>query len=177
LVDPADGEKLDSAKASGVSNPFSSPSFTDVLVDSQPESLGLAKPVLIHVQTFDGFTYDVSVGQKTNNSYALTLKVAADLPRERTPGKDEKPEDKEKLDKEFKEKQKTLQEKLDREKALESRVFLVDSWAVDSLLKERSNLLVDAKNDSKAPGQTEMQEEDSSSTEEPPAPDTETEAP
>ncbi len=42
----------------------------------------------------------------------MVVAVTAQIPKERTPGKDEKPEDKAKLDKEFKEKQKKLEDKL-----------------------------------------------------------------
>jgi hypothetical protein len=69
--------------------------------------------------------------------------------KERTPGKDEKPEDKEKLDKEFKEQQKKLEEKLAQEKGLAKWTYLVSSWTVDSLLKDRAQLLVDKKEELK----------------------------
>ena len=71
----------------------------------------------------------------------LMLTVTAQIPKERTPGKDEKPEDKARLDKEFKDKQKKLEDKLAQDKTYEKRVYLVSSWTVDSLLKDRSQLL------------------------------------
>ena len=70
-------------------------------------------------------------------------------PEERTPGKDEKPEDKEKLDKEFKEKQKKLEEKLAQEKAYEKWTYLVSSWTLEPLLKERSQFMVEKKEEKK----------------------------
>jgi hypothetical protein len=75
--------------------------------------------------------------------------VAAQLPKERTPGKDEKPEDKDKLDKEFKEQQKKLQEKLAQEQAFQNWTYLVSSWTLDPLLKNRSQLLVEKKEEPK----------------------------
>ena len=75
--------------------------------------------------------------------------MTAQIPKERTPGKDEKPEDKARLDKEFKEKQKKLEEKLAQEKAYEKWVYLVSNWTVDSLLKERAQLLVEKKEEPK----------------------------
>jgi hypothetical protein len=107
----------------------------------------------VTIETFDNFAYTVKVGQKTNDVYALSVAVTADLPKERPPGKDEKAEDKEKLDKEFKEKQKKLEEKLAQEKLYENWVYLVSSWTVDPLLKERSQLMVEKK-DEKKPGTT-----------------------
>jgi len=145
LTDAKPEEKLDSSKTSSVSNPLSSPGFVDVLTSGG----GLDKPTTIAIETFDGFNYAVKVGEKTNDNYHLTMAVSADLPKERTPGKDEKPEDKEKLDKEFKEKQKKLEEKLAQEKAFEKWAYVVSSWTVDSLLKERSQLLVEKKDESK----------------------------
>jgi hypothetical protein len=158
LADPKPSEQLDASKASSVSNPLSSPSFNDVDVKSTPEQLGLDKPTVVTLETFDDFTYTLKVGLKTNDNYALALNVTAQLPKERTPGKDEKPEDKTKLDKEFKDKQQKLEEKLNQEKSLEKWVYLVSTWTLDPLLKERSQLLVEKKEepkkDDKAPATT-----------------------
>ena len=79
----------------------------------------------------------------------LALNVAAQIPKERTPGKDEKPEDKTKLDKEFKDKTQKLEEKLNQEKPCEKWVYLVSSWTLDPLLKDRSQLLVEKKEEPK----------------------------
>jgi len=74
------------------------------------------------------------------------------LPKERTPGKDEKPEEKEKLDKEFKEQQAKLAEKLKQEKNFEKWTYLVSTWTLEPLLKDRSQLLVEKKPEPK-PGE------------------------
>jgi hypothetical protein len=149
LADAKPEEKLDSAKASGVSNPLSSPSFVDVMIGAAPEQSGLDKPTLIALETFDHFSYAVKVGTKTNDNYPFTMTVTATISKERAPGKDEKTEDKEKLDKEFTEKQKKLEEKLTQEKAFEKWTYLVSGWTVDSLLKERSQLLAEKKDEQK----------------------------
>jgi len=149
LADAKPGEQLDSSKTSSVSNPLSSPSFNDVDTKSAPGQLGLDKPTVVTLGTFDDFTYTLKIGQKTNDNFPLALTVAANLPKERTPGKDEKPEDKTRLDKEFKDKQQKLEEKLNQEKACEKWVYLVSSWTVDPLLKERSQLLVEKKEEPK----------------------------
>ena len=147
LADANPTEQLDSAKASSAAGPLNSPSFNDVASGTKPEELD--KPTVATVDTFDNFTYTLKVGQKTNDNFPLAISVAADIPKERTPGKDEKPEDKAKLDKEFKEKQKKLEEKLGQEKGFEKWVYLVSSWTVDPLLKERSQLLVEKKEEPK----------------------------
>lgn len=149
LADAKPEENVDSSKISGVTSPFSSPSFNDVQTKSDSAELGLEKPTLVTVDTFDGFTYSVKVGQKTNDAYTLTLSVTADLPKERAPAKDEKAEDKDKLDKEFKEKRSKLEEKLAQEKSYGNWVYLVSSWTVDPVLKERSQLMVEKKEDQK----------------------------
>ena len=108
------------------------------------------QPIVARLETFDGFTYTVKIGNKTNDdNYYLNASVAADLPKDRTAGKDEKPEDKEKLDKEFKEKVSKLEEKLKQEKAYAKWTYLVSKWTVDPLLKERKDLLLEKKEETK----------------------------
>ena len=171
LVDATPEEKVDSSKVSGVSNPFSSPSFNDVRASSAVAELGLDKPILVTIDTFENFTYTVKVGQKTNDVYAMMISVAADLAKERTPGKDEKAEDKDKLDKEFKEKQKKLEEKLAQEKPCENWVYLVSSWTVDPVLKERAQLMIDKKDDKKAGAADAAIPSPADAPDEPPVPD------
>jgi len=149
LADAKPSEQLDASKASNVANPLSSPSFVDVVTKSKPEELGLDKPTVATIDTFDNFTYTIKLGQKTNDNFPLTVAVAAQLPKERTLGKDEKPEDKDKLDKDFKEQQKKLEEKLAQEKSFEKWIYLVSNWTVDPLVKERSQLLVEKKEEPK----------------------------
>ncbi len=150
LADAKAEEKLDSSKTSSFSYALSSPSFSDVLPgDTKPEQAGLDKPTVVTLDTFDDFTYTIKVGQKTNDNLPLVVVVTAQIPKERTPGKDEKPEDKARLDKEFKEKQKKLEDKLSQEKSYEKWVYLVSNWTVDSLLKERAQLLVEKKEEPK----------------------------
>ena len=139
------GEELDSAKASGVANPFSAPSFHDVAIGVTPEQAGLDKPNLVVIETLDGFTYTIKVGAKTGENHHLTVNVTANFPKERTPGKDEKPEDKAKLDKDFADNQKKLEEKLATEKAFEAWTYLVPAWQIDPIVKDRSQLLIEKK--------------------------------
>lgn len=164
LKDAKPEDNLDNSKTSSATSGLGYPSFNDVLAkDTDPVSVALDKPTVAAIQTFDGFTYTLKIGAKTNDSYHLTLAVSADLPKERTPGKDEKPEDKDKLDKEFKEKNTKLSEKLEQEKKLEGWVYRVSSWTFDSLLKGRGELMAEKKEEPK-PGdaaKTDPAEEDS----------------
>jgi len=103
LADAKGDEKLDNAKASGVSNPFSAPTFDDVVsTNAKPSDYGLDKPMVVTVETFDDFTYTVNVGVKTGENYPIHMTVTANFPKERAPAKDEKPDEKDKADKAWK---------------------------------------------------------------------------
>ncbi len=151
LADTKEGEALDTSKASGVGYAFSSPSFSDVLSpEAKSEETGLDIPLVAQLETFEDFVYTVKIGKKTgDDNYHLKMSVAANLPKERTPGKDEKPEDKEKLDKEFTDKVQRLEEKLKQEKAYEKWTYLVGKWTVDPVLKERKDFLAEKKEEAK----------------------------
>ena len=140
------GEVLDSNKVSSLAGTLSYASFVDVASNTAPAVTGLDKPMALTLATFDHFTYDLKAGGKTpeDNLY-LTVAVAAEIPTNRAAGRDEKPEDKQKLDKEFQDKTKELKDKLAKEKAFGQWVYLVTSSEVEPLLRDRSQLLVDKK--------------------------------
>ncbi len=150
LADAKAEEKLDATKVSGVTAPFASPSLNDVALSSaKPADYGLDQPTTVAVETFDDFAYTVTVGKKVGEDYALTVAVVANFPKERTPGKDEKPEDKDKADKAFKDRQKTLEDKLKEAKNFEQWIYLVPSWSVDPVLKNRKDLFEEKKDETK----------------------------
>ena len=150
LADAKPDENLDESKVSGVTSPFSSPSFNDVLTgDAKPEVSGLTNVTLVTVETFDGFTYTAKLGQKHGDDIPLVLTVSANLVSSRVAAKDEKLEDKTKLDKEFADQQKKLVEKLASETRLTNWIYFVPGYTVDSLLKSRSQLLAEVKKDEK----------------------------
>lgn len=154
LSDAKPGEQLDNSKGSSAVNPLGSPSFNDVMADGKPEQVGLDKPTVVTVNTFEGFNYTLKLGAKTNDNYALTMAVAFQPKAERSPGKDEKPEDKARLDKEFKDAQKKLEEKATKESTFQKWVYLVPQWTFDALLKDRSQLMVEKKEEPKSDGAT-----------------------
>lgn len=146
LADAGPDEKADPTKVSGVTSPFASASFNDVFPgNTQPEISGLTNVTTMTVETFDGFAYTFKIGQKQSESYPVTLSVAAVLPTERTAGEDAKPDDKTKLDKEFKDRQKNLTDKLAREKQFANWIYRLPGYAVDSTLKRRDQLLTESK--------------------------------
>jgi len=152
LADAKTGEQLDIAKISWVNNALSSPSFSDVATNSTLEQTGLNKPVLATIETTDGFKYEIKAGNKVSpekEDYYFQMAVNGQFVKERTPGKDEKPEDKTKLDKEFQDKVKKLEEKLKTEKAYEKWTYVVSKWTIDPLFKERKDLLAEKKEEPK----------------------------
>jgi hypothetical protein len=172
LADAKPDEKLDSSKTSSFSYALNSPTFNDVLLaDTKPEQSGLDKPTVITLDTFDNFAYTIKLGQKTNDNLPMAVAVTAQIPKERTPGKDEKPEDKARLDKEFKDQQKKLDDKLSQEKSFQKWVYLVSNWTFDSLLKDRAQLLAEKKEEPKK--DEKPAGADASKKEQPPAPPTE----
>jgi hypothetical protein len=152
LANATDTEKADQAKISQVASAFAYPAFTDVLnPDAKPADTGLDKPITATIGTFDGFTYVLKIGKETGGNQPVIVAVSAQFAKERTPAKDEKPEDKTKLDDEFKAKLKRFEEKLAAEKKFEGRAFLIAKTSIDSLVKDRAALLEEKKPDA-APG-------------------------
>jgi hypothetical protein len=153
LVDAKAGEAADASKTSGLNFLLGSASFNDVIADAKPEVTGLDKPVTATIETLDGFTYVLKIGKPAGDAdsgnHAVQLTVNANLPKERTPGQDEKPEDKKKLDDEFAAKQKPLQEKLASEKKFENWVYTMPKWNLETLLKERKDFLAEKKEEPK----------------------------
>jgi hypothetical protein len=94
------------------------------------------------IETFDNLTYNVLIGKGTNDdAYAIRVTLSGEPPKARTPGKDEKKEDQEKLDKEFKDKLDKLTTRLKREKSFEKWTFQVSKYTIDVFLKNRSEFI------------------------------------
>jgi hypothetical protein len=138
LADARAGEKLDSSKTGSVTSPLSSPSFNDVAPRAPAAAAG---QTTLTIETFDGFAYAADIGTKKDDNYPVSFAITANLPAARTPGKDEKADDKAKFDKDFQAHQKTLTGKLAKEQALTNWVFQVPSYSLDEILKTRSQLL------------------------------------
>ncbi|HWD91841.1 MAG TPA: DUF4340 domain-containing protein [Verrucomicrobiae bacterium] len=148
LADARSGEELDSSKSSGVTSPFSSASFTDVLPQSKADQLGTNKPTILKIETFDDFNYAFNIGAKTNDDYLVTLSITANFPP-RPVGVNEKPEDKPKIDKIYNDAQQKLKDKFKQEQSFENWTYLMPGWEVDPLLKPRSELLAEKKEEPK----------------------------
>jgi hypothetical protein len=157
MNDVKEGENFDSSKASTLNYALSSPNFDDVASpEAKPEETGLGSPTVAKIETFDGFNYTVTIGSNTNEeNLFLKVAVAGDFARERKPGENEKPEDKEKLDKEFKDKTTKLEEKLKNEQRFEKWTYIVSKYSVDALLKPRTDFFAEKKEEVKDEGQAE----------------------
>jgi len=148
------GEEADKIKLAAVGSALSYPTFVDVISKNKTNDTGLDKPIKLVVETFDGFTYNLSIGNKTqDDNYYLAFNVNANLPKERTPEKDEKPEDKAKKDKEFQDNLKKLKDKFEKEKKFENWNYLVTKWTIETVLKTRKELLVEKKDENNQPNE------------------------
>ncbi len=135
-------EQTNPSAAVSATNALYSLAFVDVAADVKPEQLD--KPTVITAETFDGWSYTLQVAPKPGDETQvyLTLAVTGEASRsERTPVKDEKPEDKEKRDKEHEERFKRLEAQLAREKSFAGRVFVVDRKLLAPLLRERARFI------------------------------------
>lgn len=146
LADAKPGEETDNAKVSSVASHLAAASFTDVLAPDAPVTeTGLDKPSSVRIETFDNFVYEWRIGKLTGENYPVLVSVKAELPKERTPAADEKPEDKARLDQDFQTKQKPLADKLAAEQKLQARPYLIPKSTIDQLLKDRASLLAEKK--------------------------------
>ncbi len=142
-------EQVDTNKLSALGSPLSSPTFSDVVADPKADKLGLEKPATLVLETFDGFIYTAKAGTASGDNYPFQISAAGNFPKARTPAKDEKPEDKDKLDKEFADAQKKLADKLAADAKFGKWTYLVSKYTLDSVLKSRADLMVEKKEESK----------------------------
>jgi len=154
----AAGEGLDTGAVSPIKNAFSSLSFKDVSPGAKPEETGLGKADQFLIKTFDGFDYHISLGKAGGEGDVyLTMKVKGTFPTEFTPSgksddteiegeteEDKKKRMQEELElekKNFEAEIERRQKKLEKEKTLENKVFVLDNWTVESLIKTRADFI------------------------------------
>lgn len=153
LVEATATETLDKNKLFSFNSLLSGPSFNDLILNPDLAKLGLDQPTQALIKTASGLTYALKVGKPEGENYPVQVTVTGTLVRERTPAADEKPEDKERLDKEFKEKLAKLEQKLKTEEGFGKWTFTVSKWTIDPVLKKRSELMAEPK-PAAAPGET-----------------------
>ena len=137
----ADGTgQLDASAAAAAVNALSSLAFSDLALDVKAENFD--KPRTFVAETFDNLTYAIKLAKKPDGGdYYLSVAVSGEPPRERTPEAGEKAADKERLDKQFDDSQKRLDERLKLERSLAAWTYVVAGKALEPLLKNRSQLV------------------------------------
>ena len=140
------GGNPDLQKAQDAVGALQGMNLVDVVADPASAAAGLERPMVIKARTLDGTAYTLRVGSKTaDNRYFISISVGGELAVARTAGKGETVEEKEKQDKAYAENRARLEEKLVREKKFERWTYLVARTAVEPLLRERAQLLVEKK--------------------------------
>jgi hypothetical protein len=142
LAAAREGEALDQNKLGSFGQPLQSPTFNDVLTgDAANLSTNATR---ITLGTEDHFTYTLTLGEpNTDGEFPMQLAVAANLPEKRVPAKDEKPEDKLRLDTEWQNQQQQLKTRLALHQTFsgEHWTFLVPGDTLSGLLKKRGELM------------------------------------
>ncbi|MEO5863382.1 MAG: DUF4340 domain-containing protein [Burkholderiales bacterium] len=147
LADAQSNDKFDSTRGTSAVNAISMMSFNDVVASSASLDTGMDKPRIVVAETFDGLTYTFRVGKEASddNQY-VGVTVSGEPVKERVAVPVEKPEDKKRLDKEFKERLAKLETRLKFEKTLSSWTYVTPKWRLDPLLKNREGLMMDKQN-------------------------------
>jgi hypothetical protein len=141
LAEARAGEVLDNGKTSSFGWALGNPTFNDVSTLADSRKPGFEKPVVISLQTFEDFGYTLKVGAPQDDVLPLVLSVTASYPKSRPTAADEKPEDKDRLDREFAANLQRLDDKLAAERRFESWTYLISTGTLDALLKPRGELL------------------------------------
>ncbi len=141
-VNPPEGKEFDKSKASSIESTFRYFSFNDIS-KGKLESKGS-----LTIETFDNFKYILSLGEKDSKKY-LSVQLSANFENKRVAVKDEKKEDAEKLDKEFADNLKKLNDKLLKEQKLEGWLFEINSSTYNDLMKKSSDFFKEIKKEEK----------------------------
>ena len=100
------------------------------------------KPRTLVAETYDNLVYTIKIARKPgSDDYYLSVAVSGEPPRTRTPEKNEKPADKERLDKQFDDALKRLDERLKLEKGLAAWTYVVPAKTLEPLIKARGDLV------------------------------------
>ena len=156
LADGAPGETLESEASDSFKNLMGFARFQDVVPADEVETRTADSPAprIATVETFEGFTYTFNIApakpaETTDDDEGmppapddqiLTFTVEATLPTERKTGDDETEESAAELDAAFEERLATLTTRLEKEKALAGRTYLVTQSVVAPLLKNRDDI-------------------------------------
>jgi len=138
-------EKLDNNKVQDIVSVVLYIALGDVVTD--PGKGGFDKGATLKIQSFDGLSYTIRLGDLEGDMRYLKVALTGEPPKVRVPGKDETAEEKEKQDKAFEENRKAYMLGLERERKLEPWTFLVPNSNIEALMRDRTQLLPGAKKD------------------------------
>ncbi|MEO6024685.1 MAG: DUF4340 domain-containing protein, partial [Burkholderiales bacterium] len=139
LSDAKPGDDFDQSRGISATNAISSLNFVDVVTINKTLDTGMATPKTVVVETFDSLIYTLRIGNESSddNQY-IAVAVSGEAAKERITASDEKPDDKARLDKDFKDRQTKLEARLKREKSLTPWTYITPKWRLDPLLKDRA---------------------------------------
>ena len=137
----AGGGTLNPSAAVAAVNKLASLAFDDVAPNPKSEPTG--KPFVAIAETFDNLVYTVRLSKKAKgDDYLVTFTVTGEPPKSRVPEKGEKPQDKERLDKDFAETRKRLAERVAAERALSKWTYVIAGGELEPLLRSRAEMLM-----------------------------------
>ena len=154
--DLKDDEEMDTAGTDPFKTLFNKLRFEDVLESAEAEKKkDTAKTRQAVITTFDGFTYtfvltpvkeekpeaDAGAPPPPSSNYIGTVKVEANLLKERAKGEGETPEAAANAEKLFKAERDNLEYKLELEEVFASRVYEFANFAISSLNKGRDEIV------------------------------------
>jgi len=144
VFDVPDGKEENTSPINAATGAFNYLTFSDLYTDDFDfkKNDKFKEIANLEIKTFDDFVYKVKIAESKDKCIA-NFKVDADLPKKRISDKDEKKEDKEKLDKEFAVKIQKLKDKLEKEKQFSEYIYEIPKYKADTLLKKKADFLKD----------------------------------
>lgn len=139
------GEKAEQSKLSGAAYGLYELKISDVAAPGLSDAdAGLDKAITVTAESQEGARYVLKLGKPREQDAAIHARITVEKAPEvqpRVPYKDEKPEDKEKYDKEYYERFAKDQNRYAREKALAAWTVMIPLKSLNEVLKRRADLL------------------------------------
>ncbi len=137
----AGGGDLHPSAAVMAVNKLGTLAFSDVAPDPKAEATD--KPLVAVMETFDNLVYTLKLSKRSNSDDTLVAFTLTGEPsKTRVPEKGEKPQDKERRDKEFAESLKRLESRIAAEKALGKWTYVIPKSELEPLLRSRSEMSI-----------------------------------
>ena len=133
------GGLLNPSAAVSVTNALGSLAFSDVVTD---DKLGNDKLAVLTAETFDNLTYVIRLSPQAEGETIVRFKVSGAPPKMRKSEPKEKPEDKEKLDKDYAEAMQRLEARVMLEQARSQWAYRLPAKTVSQLLLKREQMVV-----------------------------------